>query len=224
MVLSFSFAPMIRFQNVTKRFGRHTVLDRVTFDVHPGEFVVLTGASGAGKSTVISLLIGAERPDHGAVEVDNLVINEMNDDTLQLYRRRVGVAFQDYKLLPRKTAFENVAFAMEACDAEDEQIRRRVPEVLDKVGLLAFQDRFPDELSGGEKQRLAIARSLVHSPRLLLADEPTGNLDEANVRGILDILKSLHKDGVTIILTTHDPLVQELAGGRKLTLAGGLIN
>ncbi|MFH1012685.1 MAG: ATP-binding cassette domain-containing protein, partial [Candidatus Peregrinibacteria bacterium] len=178
---------------------------------------------GSGKSTVVALLVGAERPDFGNVEVDNLLVNTMDEDMLQLYRRRVGVAYQDYKLLDTKTVFENVAFAMEVCDATNELIRQRVPEVLDKVGLFKFQDQFPEQLSGGEKQRLAIARALVHSPRLLVADEPTGNLDEANTRSILDLFKQLHADGVTIILTTHDPLVRELANGRVLTLSDGKI-
>ncbi|MFH0820427.1 MAG: ATP-binding cassette domain-containing protein [Candidatus Peregrinibacteria bacterium] len=214
---------MIRFQNISKRFGRHAVLDKVNFEIRPQEFVVLTGPSGSGKSTVVALLIGAEKPDMGYVEVDNLIVNDMDSDTLQLYRRKVGVAFQDYKLLPRKTVFENVAFAMEACDSGDEAIHRRVPEVLEKVGLLKAQDQFPEELSGGEKQRLAIARALVHFPRLLIADEPTGNLDETNARGILQLFKKLHEEGVTILITTHDPLVQKMAGGRVLTLSEGHI-
>ena len=215
---------MIRFQNLTKRFGHHAVLDRVNFTIQPGEFVVLTGASGSGKSTVVALLIGAEKPESGIVEVDNVIVNEMNDETLQLYRRKVGVVFQDYKLLPQKTVFENVAFAMEVCDASDEAIHRRVPEVLEKVGLLKFQDKFPDQLSGGEKQRLATARALVHHPRLLIADEPTGNLDEANVKSIMELFKKLHQEGVTIFLTTHDPLVRQLADARTITLSGGRIS
>jgi len=215
---------MIGFHGVTKKFGTHVVLSDVTFSIEPGEFVVLKGASGVGKSTIINLLIGAEKPDSGSVEVDNMVINEIDSDTLQLYRRKLGVVFQDYKLLPRKTVFENVAFALEVCEAPIEVINERVPEVLEKVGLLHFQDKFPDQLSGGEKQRLAIARALVHSPRFIIADEPTGNLDEDNIRGILDILLKLHKEGATILITTHDPLVQELVPGRKLVISEGKIS
>ncbi len=214
---------MIVFRNVTKRYGVHLVLDQVTFDIQPNEFVLLRGPSGSGKSTIVALLIGAEKPDAGTVELDKMVVNDMDEDTLQLYRRKVGVAFQDYKLLPRKTVFENVAFAMEVCGEPNELIQRRVPEVLEKVGLLQFQDKFPEHLSGGEKQRLAIARALVHNPRLIIADEPTGNLDEANVRGIVDLLKKLHADGATILMTTHDPLVQSLVGGRMLTIEDGRI-
>lgn len=214
---------MIEFHNVTKRFGRHIVLDEASFEINPNEFVLLNGVSGAGKSTIVSLLIGAEQPDAGTVEVDEFVLNDMHPDLLQLYRRKIGVVYQDYKLLPNKTVFENVAFAMEVCEALDEEIRKRVPEVLEKVGLSDYTDQFPDQLSGGERQRLSIARALVHNPRLLIADEPTGNLDEANVKAILDLFKRLHAEGATILLTTHDPYVRELTPGRILTLAAGRI-
>ena len=215
---------MISFRNVTKKFGPHLVLDRINFEINPNEFVVLKGASGTGKSTIVALLIGAEKPNQGTIEVDNMMVNEMDDDTLQLYRRKVGVVYQDYKLLPKKTVFENVAFAMEVCGESNEEIHKRVPEVLDKVGLLRFQDKFPEQLSGGEMQRLSIARALVHRPRFIIADEPTGNLDEDNVRGIMKLLKKLHEEGATILMTTHDPLVQELAPGRSLLLQDGKIS
>ena len=214
---------MITFNNVTKKFGPHLVLDKISFEIQPNEFVVLKGASGAGKSTIIALLIGAEKPEQGTVEVDGMMVNEMDDDTLQLYRRKIGVVFQDYKLLPKKTVFENVAFAMEVCGESAELINIRVPEVLEKVGLLHFQDKFPEQLSGGEMQRLAIARALVHSPRLIITDEPTGNLDETNVRGIMSVLKKLHSEGATVFMTTHDSLVEELSNGRVLYLEGGQI-
>lgn len=214
---------MISFHNVTKKYGSHLVLDSVSFDIENNEFVVLTGASGSGKSTVIALLIGAEKPTHGSVEVDGMHVSDMPSGTLQLFRRKIGVVYQDYKLLGKKTVFENVAFAMEVCNEPDELIHERVPQVLEKVGLLHFQDKFPDQLSGGEKQRLAIARALVHKPRLIIADEPTGNLDEANVRGIVDLLTNLHEEGNTVLLTTHDPFVRELVQGRHLTLEDGKI-
>lgn len=214
---------MIGFYNVTKKFGPHTILSEINFEIQPNEFVVLNGVSGSGKSTVVSLLLGADRPDVGTVEVDNFIINEMEPDTLQMYRRKVGVVYQDYKLLDKKTVFENVAFAMEVCEEPRDIINERVPNVLEKVGLLQFQDQFPNQLSGGERQRLAIARSLVHDPSLLIADEPTGNLDEANVRIILDLFRRLHAEGATVLLTTHDPLVQELTDGRTLNLERGCI-
>ncbi len=214
---------MISFHNVTKKYDSHLVLDGVNFNIENNEFVVLTGASGSGKSTVIALLIGAEKPTHGSVEVDDMYVSEMPSDTLQLFRRKIGVVYQDYKLLGKKTVFENVAFAMEVCNEPDELIHERVPQVLEKVGLLHFQDKFPDQLSGGEKQRLAIARALVHKPSLIIADEPTGNLDEANVRGIVDLLTNLHKEGNTVLLTTHDPFVRELVHGRHLILENGKV-
>lgn len=214
---------MIAFHNVTKSFGRHTVLDQVNFQIHPNELVVLNGASGAGKSTVVALLMGAYRPNTGTVEVDGLIINEMDDYTMQLYRRKIGVVYQDYKLLPKKTVFENAAFAMEVCEEPMDIINERVPEVLDKVGLLSFQDQFPSQLSGGERQRLAIARALVHNPRLLIADEPTGNLDEMNARGIVDLFEKLHSEGATVLLTTHDPMVHGMLPGRTMNIVEGKI-
>jgi cell division transport system ATP-binding protein len=214
---------MINFHNVTKSYGPHVVLDEVNFEINSNEFVIMNGVSGAGKSTVVSLLIGADRPNSGTIEVDGMVVNEMNNEFLQMYRRKIGVVYQDYKLLPSKTVYENVAFAMEVCEAPNDAIERRVPEVLEKVGLFAFADQFPDQLSGGERQRLAIARALVHNPRFLIADEPTGNLDEANVRGILDLFKQLHSEGASVFLTTHDPLVQQQLHGRILTLDKGRI-
>jgi len=215
---------MISFHNVTKKFGNHIVLEEVNFEIYPNELVVLNGASGAGKSTVVALLIGAEKPNVGTIEVDDVVINEMNSDTLQLYRRKIGVVYQDYKLLPKKTVFENVAFAMEVCEEPMSIINQRVPEVLDKVGLLQYQDQFPNQLSGGEKQRLSIARALVHNPRLLIADEPTGNLDEMNVRDIIDLFKKLHSEGATVLLTTHDPFVHGILPGRTLMIEKGKIS
>jgi cell division transport system ATP-binding protein len=215
---------MIEFHNVTKRFGRHIVLDEASFQIRPNELVLLNGVSGAGKSTIVSLMIGADQPDQGTIEVDDLVVNDMDSDTLQLFRRKVGVVYQDYKLLPTKTAFENVAFAMEVCETPDAAIRKKVPEILERVGLIDSADQFPDELSGGERQRLAIARALIHDPRLLIADEPTGNLDESNVRSILELFRRLHAEGATILLTTHDPLVHQMMNGRELVLAKGKVN
>lgn len=214
---------MIQFHNVTKRYGPHTVLQDVNFQIQPNELVVLSGPSGAGKSTVVAMLIGAEKPNRGTVEVDEMVVNNMDANTLQLYRRKVGVVYQDYKLLPKKTVFENVAFAMEVCEEPWDLIHERVPGVLEKVGLLKYQDHFPQHLSGGERQRLAIARALVHNPRLLIADEPTGNLDEDNAHEILDLFRRLHEEGATVLLTTHDPLVRDKISGQTLNIEDGKV-
>lgn len=214
---------MIAFHNVTKKFGRHTVLNEANFQIQPGELVVLNGTSGAGKSTVVALLIGADKPDSGSVEVDEVTINEMDSALLQFYRRKLGVVYQDYKLLPNKTVFENIAFAMEVCEEPNSLIYQRVPEVLETVGLLAMQDHYPNQLSGGERQRIAIARALVHQPSLLIADEPTGNLDETNARGIIDLFRKLHEAGSTVLLTTHDSLVHQLLPGRILTIEAGKV-
>lgn len=214
---------MISFHNVTKKYGSHFVLNEATFQIQPNELVVLNGASGAGKSTIVALLIGAEKPNIGSVEVDEVIINDLNINTLQLYRRKVGVVYQDYKLLPQKTVFENVAFAMEVCEEPWELINDRVPEVLDKVGLLQCQDQFPHHLSGGERQRVAIARALIHNPSLFIADEPTGNLDEENARGILELFQQLHAEGATVLLTTHDPLVREILPARTIQIEAGKV-
>lgn len=215
---------MISFHNVSKQFGSHVVLNQVNFEIQPNEFVILSGASGAGKSTIISLLIGMDQSSYGSVEIDGVNVGDMNDKTLQLYRRRIGVVYQDDKLLPKKTVFENVAFAMEVCGDSEEKIHQRVPQVLEKVGLLKFENKFPHELSGGERQRVGIARALVHDPKLLIADEPTGNLDEENIKSIVELFKTLHKEGATILLTTHNPLVKELCGQRTLELLNGQIS
>lgn len=215
---------MIVFYHVTKKFGARTVLDDADFQIQAGEFIILRGASGVGKSTIVNLLIGAERPTSGSVEVDALVVSDMSRDTLQLYRRKVGVVFQDYKLLLKKTVFENVAFAMEVCGSSNDEIHLRVPQILEKVGLLEFQDQFPETLSGGQQQRLGVARALVHGPSLLIADEPTGNLDEGNTRSIIELFATLHREGKTILITTHDPLIPTLVPtARVLTLEGGRV-
>lgn len=195
---------MIIFDQVSKKYGVHTTLDRVNLTIGGGEFVSIVGESGAGKSTFIGLLIGALRPTSGRISVDGYAVNEMDDTLLALYRRKLGIVFQDFKLLPKKTVWENVAFALEVCGESDSAIRARVPEVLKIVGLTHRAHAFPAELSGGEKQRVGIARALVHSPALLIADEPTGNLDPATGREIMDLLLEINTAGATVILATHD--------------------
>lgn len=214
---------MILFENITKIYPNHTVFNALNLKIQATEFVSITGPSGCGKTTLIKLLIGDEKPTAGRITVDGVEISNMSDDTLQLYRRRIGVVFQDYKLLLNKTVYENIAFAMEVCGESDEQIHERVPKVLDIVGLLNKQQNFPLELSGGEQQRVAIARSLVHSPRLLVADEPTGNLDVENSYSIMKLLLKINEMGTTIILTTHSLDMVNFVQKRVVGLKAGKV-
>lgn len=196
---------MIHFDNVTKKFGEKTVLDKIQAEIEGQEFVVITGPSGAGKSTFLHLLIGAEKPTSGTISVDDFMVNELEPNLLAEYRRKLGMVYQDYRLLPHKTVDENVAFALEACGYPDEYVAERTDEVLRLIGIAHLADRFPRELSGGEKQKTSIARALVHDPKLIIADEPTGNLDPQATKEIMDIFHTLHRAGATVILATHDP-------------------
>jgi len=195
---------MIVFNKVTKKFGEHAVLDKLDLEIDKGEFVSIIGPSGAGKSTIFHLLIGADHPTSGKIKIDGINIASMDTEALQLYRRKVGMVWQDFKLLPKKTVFENVAFALDALGEEDTEIFLRVPEILEKVGLKNMSEKFPAQLSGGEKQRCAIARALIHNPNLIIADEPTGNLDPKTSEDIMKILKKVNKEGVTVVVATHD--------------------
>lgn len=195
---------MIQFIDVSKRYGSHVVLDQVNLEVSGGEVVTIVGPSGAGKSTLLHALIGDLPIDEGSILVDGYEITKFNTKALQEYRRRVGMVFQDYKLLEKKTVYENVAFALEVCGWNEEDIRERTYEVLDLVGMLDHEGKFPAQLAGGEGQRVAIARAMVHDPRLIIADEPTGNLDHWNAEGILELLLRINDSGVTVLLTTHN--------------------
>jgi len=195
---------MIVFENATKRYGSHTVLDRVNCEIGGGEFVSVVGPSGAGKTTFVNLLTGAIFPTEGIVSVDNYIINELDEITRALYLRKVGVIFQDYKLLPKKTVYENIAFALEVCGDPNHLIRKRVNEVIEIVGLTHRRNAFPTKLSGGECQRTALARALVHEPALIIGDEPTGNLDPDSGAEIIDLLLDINRAGATVILATHD--------------------
>lgn len=195
---------MIVFENVTKTFGKHSILKDINLVVSSGEFVSLVGKSGAGKSTLIKMLSGQVLPTRGDVKVDDMSIPNLNAGKLQQYRRRIGVVHQDFLLLDKKTVYENVAFAMEVCGYGNREISKRVSTTLEIVGLGGKENCYPHELSGGEKQRAAIARALIHKPNLLLADEPTGNLDPENSDDIFDILMKINSLDTTIILTTHD--------------------
>lgn len=214
---------MIVFSSVVKSYAGRMVLDHVNFRVDPGEFVCLTGPSGAGKSTIINLLIRADVPTEGTVEIDGADIAKIPPSILQLYRRRTGVVFQDYKLLADRTVQENVAFAMEVCGDSDAQISKRVPVLLERIGLRDRATAFPRQLSGGERARVALARALVHQPMILLADEPTGNIDPTQSLEIVELLKKVHASGTTIVLASHDQAIIDALQTRVIRLDAGKI-
>lgn len=205
-VLSTTHPLMVQFKGVTKFYRRNAAcgLLSVNLEVQRGEFLFITGPSGSGKSTLMKLIYAEERPSHGEVIVDNLNVGKLKGDRLAFLRRRLGIVFQDYKLIPRRTVTENVAFVLQAQGIPRQEIQHRLLPTLKLVGLQKKGDCFPDELSGGEQQRASIARAIVGTPTLLLADEPTGNLDPDNAQQVLEILEKLNALGITILVTTHD--------------------
>lgn len=214
---------MIAFSEVSKSFDGRTILDKVSFAIDPGEFVCITGPSGAGKSTIVQMLIRGCVPSSGTVQVDGIDVSKLPPGVLQLYRRRTGVMFQDYRLLQHLTVEENVAFAMEVCGDPDDLIDARVPEVLTALGLDDCATSFPRELSGGEQARTALARAIVHQPMVLIADEPTGNIDPEQSLQLLELLKAIHQEGVTVVLATHDQAIVDALQTRVIRLEGGKI-
>ncbi|OIP80832.1 cell division ATP-binding protein FtsE [Candidatus Peregrinibacteria bacterium CG22_combo_CG10-13_8_21_14_all_44_10] len=214
---------MILFQNITKRYDGRAVLKDVDLQISGGEFVTLIGPSGAGKSTLIHALIGALKPNRGMISVDGFDITDIDRNKLQDYRRKIGIVFQDFKLLPKKTVFENIAFAMEVCGAAEADTKKKVKEVLEIVNLTRQQDQFPHQLSGGEKQRTAIGRALVHDPKLFIADEPTGNLDPESAEEVLRILQKINISGTTVILATHNQYLVDNIRKRVILMKDGVI-
>lgn len=212
---------MIAFQNVSKAYTKSTALEDVTFKIDAGEFVSLVGKSGAGKSTIIKLLIGEERPTKGRVVFANTEVNRLPSRALPELRRQIGIVFQDFRLLNAKTAYENIAFAMEVGGKSQMDIEDLVPKVLDMVGLAERANNFPNELSGGEKQRVAIARAMVNRPSVIVADEPTGNLDPMNTWDIITLLQKINALGTTIMLATHSKEIIDKLGKRVLSLDSG---
>ncbi len=215
---------MINLQNISKIYhpNIHGLAD-VTLTIQPGEFVSIVGQSGAGKTTLAKLLIAEERPTRGKIEIGGWDITRVPQRDIPFLRRQIGVVFQDFKLLPRKTVYENVAFALEVAGVSGRRIREVVPQVLKIVGLDEKLERFPRQLSGGEQQRVVIARALVHRPKILLADEPTGNLDTINTREIIDLLLKINAFGTTVVLVTHNREVVNALRRRVITLSEGRV-
>ncbi|MEK7607518.1 MAG: cell division ATP-binding protein FtsE [Patescibacteria group bacterium] len=215
---------MIHFDKVTKVYADDFVaLDDVNFRIEPKEFVSIVGHSGAGKTTIVKMILAEEKPTKGKVLFDKIDVHKLRSGKVPQYRRRIGTVFQDYRLIPGKTVFENIAFAMEAAGRTDEEIASDVPHVLDLVDLSKKIWHFPHELSGGEKQRVAIARAIVNQPDVIIADEPTGNLDPLNTHEIVQIFKKINDLGTTVVLTTHNKGVIDSVGSRVITLENGKI-
>jgi len=214
---------MIYFNNVSKIYKDATALLDITFAVEAGEFVSIVGHSGAGKTTLTKMILAEELPSDGTVFFESINVHKIKSKELTKLRRRIGVVFQDYKLLNNKTAYENIAFAMEAVGKTEAEIASDVPHVLELVDLSHRMMHFPNEMSGGEQQRLAIARAIINQPELIIADEPTGNLDPVNTHEIVQILKKINDLGTTVILTTHNRGVIDSINKRVITMENGKI-
>lgn len=215
---------MILLDRVTKVYNRNnTALDRISLHVQQKEFVIIIGTSGAGKSTLLKLLTREEKPSSGKIVIGGLDYDKLKDRDIPLLRRKIGVVFQDFKLLPNKTVFENVAFALEIVGFGGREINHTVPRVLDIVGLKGKENRMPAELSGGERQRVAIARAIVRQPKILIADEPTGNLDPKHAWDVIKVLEKINRYGTTVLLTTHNQEIVNKLKRRVVTIQGGRV-
>lgn len=215
---------MILLDRVTKTYGRTTMaLDRVSLHVEPKEFVIVVGQSGAGKTTLLRLLTREERPTSGKIIVGGVDYDKLKDRDIPMLRRKIGTVFQDFKLLPNKTVYENVAFALEIVGMGSTEIKHTVPRVLDIVNLKNKEKNMPQELSGGERQRVAIARAIVRQPKILIADEPTGNLDPEHAWDVIKVLEKINRYGTTVLLTTHNRDIVDKLKRRVVTIRGGKI-
>ena len=215
---------MIKFNNVTKIYQSDTIaLRNVSFEIKKGEFVSIVGKSGAGKTTLIRLILGLEDPTSGEIYFEDTKLNDATTDRIQEIRRKIGCIHQDYKLLPKKTVYENVAYIMQVEGKNNQEIAIEVPKVLEVIGLKEKINNFPDQLSGGEQQRLAIARALVNHPDIIIADEPTGNLDPYNTYEVISLLRRINQSGKTVILSTHDREIINKLGKRVITIENGNI-
>ena len=216
---------MILLDRVTKSYSQKNApaLERVSLHIEPKEFVIIVGSSGAGKSTLLKLLTREEKPSSGKILVGGIDYEHLKDKQIPMLRRKIGVVFQDFKLLPNRTVFENVAFALEIIGVSNREIKHTVPRVLDIVGLKGKEDRMPKELSGGERQRVAIARAIVRQPKILIADEPTGNLDPKHAWDVIRVLEKINHYGTTVLLTTHNQEIVNKLKRRVVTIDGGRI-
>ena len=215
---------MIKFENITKIYSPNTTaLDDVCFEIADKEFVSIVGKSGAGKTTLLKMLLAEEKPNYGKVFFDNQDIHQIKNSRLSMLRRRIGVVFQDYKLFPLKNVYDNISYIMEVMGASNQEIQRDVPEVLEIVGLSDRAESFPAQLSGGERQRAAFARALIHRPLVILADEPTGNLDPYHTQDIIQLLERINELGTTVVLATHDKAIINGLKKRVITLERGKI-
>lgn len=215
---------MIYFDNVSKKYGKgSSAVEEITLSIAPKEFVSIVGQSGAGKTTLLRMLLAEERPSEGNVYFESMCVNKIPRGKLHEYRKKMGTIFQDFRLIDNKTTYENIAFAMEAAGRPDNEIASDVPYILDLVGLQDKGDHFPYELSGGERQRVAIGRAIINQPDVIIADEPTGNLDPINTHDIMQILQKINELGTTVILTTHNKGVVDSVGRRVITMEKGRI-
>jgi cell division transport system ATP-binding protein len=214
---------VIKLKNVTKKYGNIYALDNVNLEVGSGELVMVVGASGAGKSTLMKLLYREEKPDQGQIVIGNIDVSSLSHQKIPYLRRRMGIIFQDFKLLPHKSAFENIAYALRGLGAEEYEIQKRVSGALKLVGLLDRAFNLPCELSGGEQQRIGIARAIVQGPPLVIADEPTGNLDPATSLEIFRLLEKIADRGTTILVSTHNLQIVQQFGKRVITLDKGRV-
>ena len=215
---------MITFDQVTKQYNKKTkALDNVSIHIEPKEFVIMVGTSGAGKSTFLKLLTREEKPTFGKIVVGGVDYDRLPDRNIPLLRRKIGTVFQDFKLLPTRNVFENIAFALEVSGMTNKEIKRTVPKVIELVGLQGKEKSFPHELSGGEQQRVAIARAVVRQPKILVADEPTGNLDPKHSWDIVSILEKINQYGTTVIMTTHNQEIVSKLQRRIINVEGGKV-
>ncbi|HET9412487.1 MAG TPA: cell division ATP-binding protein FtsE [Candidatus Saccharimonadales bacterium] len=216
---------MILLDRVTKIFGKENkpALNRISLHIEPKEFVIIVGTSGAGKSTLLKLLTREEKPTNGKIVVGGIDYDTLKDKNIPLLRRKIGVVFQDFKLLNQRTVFENVSFALEIAGMSNREIKNTVPKVIELVGLTGKENKFPGELSGGERQRVAIARAVVRQPKILIADEPTGNLDPKHSWDIVRLLEKINRYGTTVLLTTHNQDIVNKLKRRVITIDHGKV-